>query len=398
MEKKVIGKAKDSSKYYKLELLLKDLIDNVEIEPVVKREIFKSNGFFLKEKRFNPFSIRKLYRQLLEDLDIDYSAVFARSKLSGKIDPINIRNGEYDHILYAYDNGKESLNLLYPPEAYYKYRINEIPTSLYNTEAVILKPYHPKKIKKKDKFITWNLKLAEVDSVITNTIEIPGMSPDHNYMRQVYFCNVNLKEKETAFKNRFSVSGGLSTELRSYFSYLDQNKEASDFYDALSDFEGNESIMEIDTVRSRNLIDTSPFKYTISVEGKLNGGVTFLNDSIVSISLENLIKHNKIESEQESLELNYYLDYSYSDYILLMINFPCEIEVLGFDNKKEFANDYGEYFFELKIVDNKQIHLQSNYKILKDMIPKEEYEKVKMLNKIVKEVENKRLIVKLKNL
>ena len=70
---------------------------------------------------------------------------------------------------------------------------------------------------------------------------------------------------------------------------------------------------------------------------------------------------------------------------------------MGIDNDKiDFKNDYGEYFFDLKIgSDNTQLTIQSNYRIIKDLIPKEEYKQLKEINRLVKQIYNKRLIIKL---
>ncbi len=397
-KRKVIGEAKDSTKYYKLKLLHNDILKNIQMEPIMAKELFKSSGFFLKNKRLNPLSVKKLYRQLLEDLEIDYFAVFSKSKRAGEIDPYYIRKGEYDHIFFAYDNGHGSLNLLYPHEEYFKYQINEIPTALYNTQAIIVKPYITKKLKRTDKFIGYDFELAEVDSVIVNTIKLPGMTANHNYIRQIYYSNVDIKEKKTTFNSRFSVSGGLSTELRSFLEVLDRNKEIGDFYDALAEFEGNESAIQIDSIISTNISNTLPFKYSLNANGTLNEAITFLNDTIVSVSLDKLIQHNQIESEVESPDLNYYLDYSYTDYSMIILKFPYEIEILGDGvNKIDFKNNYGEYFYDLKTGNNNQLTIQSSYKIIEDMIPKDEFMKLDQLNNLVNEIKSKRIIIKLKS-
>lgn len=398
-KKKVIGKAKDSSKFYKFKLLHESILYNMEMGPTQLNELAKSSGYFLKKKQLDPFSIKRLYRRILEDLEIDYSAVFARSKRAGSIDPYYIRKGEYDHIFFAYTNEQGSISLLYPHEEHYKYQINEIPTSLYNTQAIIAKPYLPEKRKKSDKFINYDLKLAKVDSVSSNIVKLPGMSVDHNYIKQIYYGDVDIKEKTTTLKHRFSVSGGLSTDIRRFFSLLEQDEKISDFYDALTEFEGNDTAIQIDTILKSHFINVPPFNFTLTAKGSLNSAINFVNDSIVSISLDKIIQHNQIESEHDYPDLNFYLDYSYTDYCLLNLNFPCDIEILGLDrDATDFKNNYGNYFFELKKVGNNQISLKSNYKITKNMIPKDEYYQLLELNSLVKKIKNKHLIIKLKNL
>ncbi len=398
-KRSVIGEAKDSSKYHKFTLLHQDVLNNIQMEPPKKDELLKSNGYFLKEKRFNPLGIRRLYRQLLEDLGIEYWAVFARSKRAGKIDPHYIRKGEYDHILFAYNDDKGVMNLLYPHEAYYKYQINEIPTSIYNTDAVIAKPYLTKKIKKKDRFIGYDLELAVVDSVTVNTVKIPGTSSHHNYVKQVFYSNVNLEKKETPIKYRFSVSGGLYTELKAFFELLAQDEEVNDFYNALEEFEGDEDLIEIDTVTKTILKNAKPFSFRMEAEGTLKGAMSFLTDNMVSISLDKLVQHNQIETEQDTADLNYYLDYGYSDYLMAIFKFQNNIEILDIDGYNiDFKNDYGEYFFKLELVGKNQVTLQSNYEINREMIPKDEYVHLKKINQLLQETKNKRILVKIKNL
>lgn len=396
-KKKVIGEAADSNKYYKLHLLLTDIYNNIQMEPFKKGELIKSSGYFLKERRFDPISIRRLYRQILEDLGIGYRAVFARSKQLGKIDPYYIRKGEYNHIFFAFENSQGTLNLLYPHDVSFKYQIGEIPTSLYNTEAVIAKPYLTKKIKRSDKFIGIDLKMAEVDSVIVNLIKLPEMGANYNYIKQVFYCDVDVRNKNTSFKSDFSVSGGLSTDVRSFFSLLNQNKEMNDFYDALAEFESDETALKIDTVIKAKLNDARPFVYNISAQGKLTKSLSFINDSMVSITLDNLIQHNQVESEIDSMELNYYLDYSYTDLLMLVLKFPCNIELLSFDGYRiDIKNNVGEYIFNLNLTDNNQLFIQSDYKISNNVIPKSEYDQLKQLNELVQEIKNIRLLIKLK--
>lgn len=396
-KRKVVGTAKDSSKFYKLNLLHTEVLNSFKMEPFKANEFIKSSGYFLKEKRFDTFSIRRFYRQVLEDLNIEYWAVFAKKKHSGPIDPHYIRKGEFDHIFFAFKNEKGFMTFLYPHEEFFMYQIDEIPMSLYSTKAVLVKPYLKRKKRKKEKFIARDLKLAKVDSVSIATINLPGMDSNYNYMQQTVSSKVDIEKKETTFRYRIKVSGGLSTELRSFYDMLSQNEEVSTFYDILSEVEGSDNTFQIDTITNRKQKRNKPFVNITSAEGTLNNVITFINDSLVSVSIDKLIQHNQLESSSDTSELNYYLDYNYSDYFMFFLNFPCNIEVLGLKNGNvDFKNEYGEYFFELKKNKDNQLKLQSNYKILKNLIPKEKLNELKLLNEQVKKVRSKRLIIKLK--
>ncbi|MFY7670438.1 DUF3857 domain-containing protein [Tenacibaculum sp. MEBiC06402] len=397
-KRRVIGKAKDSSKYYKFNLLHAEVLKNFKMEPAKVEDLIKSSGYFLKEKRFDPISIRRFYRQILEDLEIDYWAVFARTKHLGAISKHYIRKGEFDHIFFAFEDEKENLVFLYPHEDYFRYQINEVPTSIYNTDIILVKPHLKKKRKKKDKFISRDLQLAKVDSVAVKFAKLPGMNSNINYGYQVVSSKVDIEKKETTFKSRFKVSGGLSTELRSFYGMLNKNEEVSKYYDALNEFKGIDTTLDIDTVTNISLNGKKPFVFKINSEGTLNNVVTFINDSLISISVDKLVSHNQLEGSSDSDELSYYLDYGYSDLLTYYINFPSDIEVLGSENSDlNFENNFGKYSFEFKKTNNKQIRLKSEYTILKDLIPFDKRNEIELLNEKVKAIKNKRFVIKLKN-
>lgn len=396
-KRRVIGEAKDSTKFYKFTLLYNEVLENFKMEEPRRGELIKSTGYFLKEKRFDPISIRRFYRQLLEDLEIEYWAVFGKDRQAGPIDMDYIRKGEFDHIFFALKDEKGNLKFLYPNEDFYRYQIDEIPTSLYDTKAVLVKPYQKKKKRKKDKFISRDLKLATVDSVSVATVQLPGIDYNRNYIQQTISSTVDIDKKTTSFRYRFKISGGFSTELRSFFGMLDKNKEASEYYDALTEFEGEDNTIQVDTITSRVQSKEKPFSFAMSGKGTLNNAVTFINDSLVSISIGKLIKHSKLENTSTASDLNYYLDYNYSDNFLFYLNFPCDIEVLGLEKGNvDFKNEYGEYYFKLEKSKDNQLKFHSNYKILKNLIPKEKLEELRLLNEQVKSIKSKRLIVKLK--
>ena len=391
----VIGEVSDSSKYYQFELLYNNILENSSVEPAREDEFIKSSGYFLKEKRFDPISLRRLYRQLLEDLEINYWAVFARSKRAGEIDPNFIRKGEYDHIFFAYENSSGTLNLLYPHDLNFKYQINEIPTTLYNTLAVIVQPHFKGKVKSKDKYINFDLELAEVDSVDVQLINLPGMNPQLNYLKHYFSCNVDTKEKSNSFSSKIMISGGLSTDIRSFLGALEQDKEMSNFYSALAEYENDQTDLDPDTVTGIDFKNKRPFTFSIKGEGSISNSISFVNDSLVIITLDELIQHSKINSESDTIDLNYYLDYSYSDLCMLMFTFSSNIEVLNLDDyNKVFKNDIGEYNFQVSTPLKNYLVIQSDYRIIKDVIEKSEYDQLKELNQLVKEIKNKRLLLK----
>lgn len=399
-KRRIIGKAKDSSKYYKFNLLFNEVLNNFKMTELVPSEFIKSNGYFLKEKKFDPVSIRRFYRQILEDLEINYWAVFAKSKRSGSIDNNYIRRNEFDHVFFAFEQQDGTVHFLYPHSEVLKYNVDELPTNIYNTKAILVKPNVKSNVKKtkKDKFITRDFKLAEVDAVSAAEIVLPGMNSAYNSVNQVIFSTVNRKDKKVTFKSRLKVSGGLSTELRDFFNTMSANEEASNYYNALSEYEGDVSAIQIDSILYTRLNAKKPFSFTLNAAGEVKNTITFLNDSLASLSLDKLLNHSQIETGLETSDLDYYLDFTYSDNLLMNIAFDVPIEILGIENGSfTFTNEFGEYQFKIQKTKKNELKLVSLYKIKKNIIPKEKYSDLKMLNSQVKKAKSKRFIIKLKS-
>jgi hypothetical protein len=132
-------------------------------------------------------------------------------------------------------------------------------------------------------------------------------------------------------------------------------------------------------------------------ELRLLNSLTFISDSILSITLNNLIFHTQVESEADSVNLDFYLDYSYSDLFIIELKFPCDIEIMNLDSyHRVLENEIGKYSFSLYIANNNQLTIYSTYTILKDLIPKDNYQQLKQLNEFLREVRNTRLLIKLR--
>jgi hypothetical protein len=178
---------------------------------------------------------------------------------------------------------------------------------------------------------------------------------------------------------------------------LEKNEDVGNYFDALMEFEGEETTFEVDSINKVQLKGTKPFSYTVSSYGRIEGAVKFVNDSIVSISLEDLIQHSQVENQSGDSELNTYLDYAYSDFNMYIINFPGDIEFIGQEKDSTvIENDCGKFEFDIKKIGAKKISIQSNYVISKDMIQKDDYDKLDNINDRLKQLKSKRLLLKIK--
>ncbi len=338
-----------------------------------------------------------MYREILEDLEIVYWAGFGRSRRQGAIEQDYIRVQEVDHMFFAFKKPDGSFNLLYPPDLYHKYQLNELPVSLYNTEAVIAKPFRGRPVFRREQFIRKDLQMEVADSVITNVIKLPGMDERMSYIRQTFFCDVDAKEKSISFNSMLTASGGISTELRRFMGQLYQDKEIGDYYQALSEFEGRGTSIQIDTITKFDLKKQKSYVFTINAKGTIQNGITFINESLVSIYLVSLLQQSMVDlPDEETADMDYYFDFIYTDLSMVVLNFPSPVRLIGAEQaNRELKNEYGAYTLTFHASDN-SLTIQSTYTILKDFMPKEDFQKMKELNDFVKQARNIRMLVRLK--
>ena len=393
-KRRTLKEARDSSKYKQLEILVNEVVDNYEIVPLEFEELIKTNGYFLKEKKFNTTSLYRFYRQLLEDLDIKYWAVFAKSKRLGEIDDQFIRKGEFDHIFFAYQDENNTLKFLYPHSQNLKYQIDEFPTNIYNSTAILVRPIYSEEEKKRDRHVRTDLEFAQFDSISVSKITLPGVNPKVNRTNQLIYAQVDLENKKTNLKSRFTATGGLSTEIRATLNEIYASKEVGDYFNAMMEVE-EENAIEIDTVIYSNLNKNRPFSFTMNSVGKLNKAINFVNPKMLSLSIDKLIAHTKLNVANSSPDLDYYIDFAYSDYFSFYLNFPKNIQVLGLeDNSFQVENDYLKYTFNVTQSKENQLKLNSVYTVKKDFIPKSEYENLKSVHDEIRKKKNKSFLIK----
>jgi len=231
--------------------------------------------------------------------------------------------------------------------------------------------------------------------VKTEKVVLPGGSPTINYTRQTIFCTVDLPAKTNRFDSEFLLSGGMSTKYRTLFSYLENNKEVDEFYRALYSYQDIGSAFRIDSVVSREFRHDKPFRYRVKAKGVVEKGINILNDSILNISFSDLFMHDQVEIGNDSTELGFYLDYTYSDVLQLFITFSQPVEVVNRETfGKSLVNDVGEYTCSLSIINPAGIMVSSTYTISKDAITGSDCNKLTAINNLLREAKNTRLIIK----
>jgi hypothetical protein len=167
-------------------------------------------------------------------------------------------------------------------------------------------------------------------------------------------------------------------------------------YRSLQEYKGNESPLEVDTVFSRKFSEVPPFKYTGLAGGTIKGGINYLDDSTISITLNDFILHDRIPSDNDSITLGYFLEFAYSEIMQLFITFSKPVDVVNLSGfNKSIKNEVGEYECKVNVTDDKTILITSKYAIHKDYISVQDYDRLCEINQKLTELKNSMLILKI---
>ncbi len=286
---------------------------------------------------------------------------------------------------------KDSNNILvYPHDSYKKYYLNEIPSYLNGTVAIIIKP--------NAKFEEFNDKISKQNVNPDSLLEIKRImirkgSEKTNYYYRQRIIGVNLESEETSYYSSINFSGYSSTDNRYFYNSLFQDKNK--YKSFKEEAQKSRDIFKIDTMYLKSANNNFPFKYSVNMTGRLGKFYNFLNDSTIIITVGEILNNNKIEYNKQYRNLDILIPYAFSDIQDLIIEFPKNIKVINSENlNKEIFNLVGNYKFELANLGNK-LHLTSTYSIRNESIVKILFNDLDILNKASNDMSNARIIVEI---
>jgi hypothetical protein len=289
-----------------------------------------------------------------------------------------------------YDNDNNRV-LVYPHEIYRKYYLNEFPTYLNGTYAVMIR--EAKDEKKKSRFI--NSKVSS-DSLLTieKTFLLMGDEKSNYYLRQ-RFIGVDLNSDLSSYWSILNYSGLFSTDSRPFYSNMLNSNEKYMSY--INEIQKGRDLFKIDSIYLRNENKKPPYNYSIGMNGKLGKFFNFINDTTIVISLNEILNNSKIEYNSPSRNLDIFLPYAYSDIQDLIIDFKQPIEIINLEIlQKNKENSLGSYKFETIPLEKNKLHLTSTYIIRKELIEKTSFKNLDEINEASNQISNSKLIHRIK--
>lgn len=408
---------KKNNRFQQFEILYKSIMDNFVID-----EGAGSDDFFTHKIR--RFDLYRLYVQIFNYLNIDYFLCLAKSKYEGDIDLNFIRRNEFTDQLFMYYDNDSNKVFIYPHTINKKYNLNEFPSFLNGTNAVLIR--QATKTDKNNKTVNstdmkkypspFNRKFADLieqaaktgknnknanstvfDDFNLDIRKIPLLMSDEksNYYFRQRIIGIDLKSEESSYNSTINLTGLSATDGRILYDNIFRNKENYKLY--LTEFQKGRDIFKVDSIYLKNESNTIPFKYSIAMTGKLGRFYNYINDTTIVISINEILNNNKIEYNKRSRNLDILLPYAFSDILDLIIEFKQPIKVINQEIlKKEMENSLGSYKFEMVPLEGNKLHLTSTYIIKDELIKKFSFNKLDEINDASGEMSNSRIIVRIK--
>jgi hypothetical protein len=328
-----------------------------EISP---QEGGKSNEYFIYKGYMNRFILYRTVLQVLDDLQMNYHLCFARNRYRGPISIMNPRMEEVDEFLILINDEYLEPHFLCLNHPLINYQIDEIPSHLSGTKVAYI---------------------DESNDFQLDSIMLPDWATEATCMADFIEVNINPHQPDTSRLTVHSMYTGHATTL---YRSLNQMMDT----DTLM----RKSFLEYRRYENPNVfVDTSelvsaqrefPFELKFDIQAGIAGAFDVINDSLLSIPLNNFIDHPTLETKTEERILDCYPEFRFMDSVAVSFVFPEEyqIEVIN-DKDLEFSisNQAGSYQLGLK-QDGNKVELNSGYTITSKKIDAKEIGDIDQLN------------------
>lgn len=337
------------------------LCDSIEhTEEISPQEAGKSNEYFLYKGYMNRFVLYRTVLQVLDDLHLDYHLCFARNRYRGPINIMNPRMEEVDEYLILINDEYLEPHFLCLNHPLINYQIDEIPSHLSGSKVAYINESHD----------------FQLDSIM-----LPDWETEATCMADLIEVNIDPLQPDTS---RLTVNSMYTGHATTLYRSLNQMMEM----DTLM----RKSFLEYRRYENPNVfVDTSelvsaqrefPFELKFNIQAGIAGAFDIINDSLLSIPLENFIDHPTLETKTKERILDCYPEFRFMDSVAVSFVFPEEyqIEVIN-DKDLEFgvSNHAGSYQLGLK-QDGNKIQLSSGYTITSRKIDAKEIGDIDQLN------------------
>ena len=335
--------------------------------------------FYLDNKRMDERTVYKFIDTYLKLNNINYFIAFGRDRYEGKLDISFPTSKTITDIFYVIINDQGELHYLYPPKVNKKYYIDELPTSISGSNAIL---------------ITDTGKFKTTD-IAVSSMNIPYNDVNTNIWSKKTFININLNSSVQSNKllSQHTLMGDFSTDYRDSIlnlkNELDANLEFSNILNLNSNY-------KIDTFYTENLKKIFPYNYSFKYEGHIDNMIQKLDSGYYSIQLNDLLNHYYLNTKAQKRILDFYCPYAYSDITKIYLKFDQEIDILNSTilSSNKFQSSTSNYEVNINKVDKNVLLIESKLIVSKIKATPSEYAELHQTNEAAKKASQSRILIK----
>jgi hypothetical protein len=369
----------------KINYFIQFIRDSIYVNDSISFSENHSNLKISKKYSLNYLNLISLTNQFFKDQNIKYYWAFGKSKYNGKIDMNFSSFNELDAIFYLIEDEKGAMHTFVPTNLNYAYlNLDEIPYWLGGTDAIIVKELENNE---------QNRPLINAGQMDVLMVKIPANEQNANIRNFISNVQINLDGvQDDKIKSKINYTG--------YFSFFERqfllnSLQENNFSVALKESLELRDNFKVDSFWINRIDSSFPFDFNFSLDGKLNIAKEKYSDKTVSFSLEGMINHYTIETDDEERTLNVIFPFKYTDVNKIYIQFNKPIELITNDLENYWIQDsFGSYKVSITKINDQVLLLESKIELKKDKISAMEFKKLHQINENIKKLNKSYLTIR----
>jgi Domain of Unknown Function with PDB structure (DUF3857) len=338
--------------------------------------------FYLNNKKMDERTVYKFIDTYLKLNHIKYFIAFGRNRYEGNLDISFPTTKTITDIFYVIVNEKGELHYLYPPKVNKKFYVDELPTSISGSNAILI-------------IDTGKFKTSEI---AVSTMSIPYNDVNTNIWSKKTVVNINLNStfQSNELKSQHTLMGDFSTDYRDSILNLNNERNAKQEFKNILDLNSN---YKLDTFYTENLKKIFPYNYSFKYEGHIENMIQNLDSGYYSIRLNDLLHHYYLNTKEQKRTLDFYCPYAYSDISKIYLKFDKEIDVVNGEifNSNKYQSDISNYEVHINKVDKNVLLIESKLTVSKIKATPSEYSELHQTNEAAKKAGQSRILIKTLN-
>lgn len=367
---KIMATAESSAKIHRIRAVQKYL-NEIELVKLDESEASEGVEYFLEKKKADFNILIKMYKSILDKMEIDYNIAAGRSKYVGPIDLGFPTYLQITDILFLLPDATGSSIVMPTKSKTRSYGLNEIPLELYDTEIYMINPK---------------------DKKMFQAVSLGDLGYKRNLRLRKIKGSVNLAEGKIKYNATETISGALSTRYRnSHYNRMENEKMKKHIEGYLED----QQIASLDTVYLSKPPKKDPFRYKLHYNYQTDNQLTKLEDKVYKLTMEHFLDHY-IQRANINRLLDYYSPFAYSDGFSYYLEFDQAVKLSNKENLDlSVKNDIGSFVMNVKQVNPTTLLIKSKYILTTNMVAVEHVQSLIDIMDAAEKADNEGIIIEL---